>query len=136
MPESIVFGDAEAAVCAILTADSAIADSGATVATDLVGWDTTQPWVRVVRSGGTPILWQRLDAPHITIDTYAPDKAAAHDLAAAARAAVFAARGAYTGNGLLLCDVTDFAGLAWLPDDTEPTIARYVFMLALVTRPA
>jgi hypothetical protein len=137
MAEFVVFGDAEAAVTDILRASTPLNAIGQIhVSTDLIGWVRGQRIVRVTRSGGTPSLWMRLDNPRITVDTVAEDKAIAHDMAAAARGAIFAAMGDYAGHGLLLCDVTDVGGLAWLPDDREPDIARYVFSVALTTRPA
>ena len=127
------FGDAEAAVCAVLRADPGLA--GVRVATDLIGF-TSGKWLRVVRSGGIPTLWMRLDNPVIAVAAYADDKGTALDLAWAARAAVHAARGQYTGNGLSLYDVMDTEGVAWSPDEDNPALARYLFTLALVTKPA
>lgn len=126
------FGDAEAAVVAILRDDTAL--SGIPVATDLVGY-TGGPWLRVIRTGGIPTLWMRIDNPVIAVAAYADDKAAAHDLAGTARSAVHDARGAYVGNGLALYDVMDTEGLAWSPDENNPSVPRYLFTLALVTKP-
>jgi hypothetical protein len=131
-----VFGDAEAAVVAVLCADPGVIASAARVSTDLIGYAAPARWVRVTRTGGSPTLWMHVDNPLISLAAYAEDKAAALDLAGTARAAVFAARGRYTGHGLALFDVADDAGLEWKPDDADPTIARYVWALSLVTRPA
>jgi hypothetical protein len=127
------FGDAEAAVVDILTADGNLL--GVNVATDLIGYSAGR-WLRVVRTGGIPTMWMRVDNPVIEIGAYAPDKGAALDLAVAARAAVYAARGQYSGNGLALYDVADSDGLSWSPDERNPALARYLFTLALVTKPA
>lgn len=132
-----MFGDVEAAIVAILKASAGVtAYNPVTVATDLIGYTKPARWVRVARTGGVPTLWMRLDNPLVTIAAIAEDKGAAVDLAAAARSAVFAARGLYSGNGLALYDVGDEAGLTWDPDDADPSIPRYTFTLSLVTRPA
>lgn len=131
------FGDAEAAVVAILADAAAIGQIGSvTVSTDLVGYSAPARWLRVQRTGGIPTLWMHVDNPILTVEAYAENKATAYGLACAARTAVFAARGTYTGNGLALFDVVDADGLTWKPDEQDPTTARYVFTLSLVTRPA
>lgn len=136
MAEYIAFGDAEAAVCDILRTSSHIAAfAPVTVATDLVGYAYPARRLRVTRTGGVPTLWMQLDNATIDIDSYTEGKAVAFDLAAAARAAVFAARGTYVGQGLQLFDVADAAGLTWTPDTAEPDVSRYVVRLSLVTRP-
>jgi hypothetical protein len=132
----VIHGDAEAAVADILTTDPALTAHAPTVSTDLRGFVHTRRWVRITRSGGTPTLWMGLDNPLITIDCFAPEKGAAHDLATASRAAVFAARGVYTGHGLTIYDVDDAEGLQWEPDKMQPGTNRYVYTLTLVTRPA
>lgn len=126
------FGDAEAAVCDILRA----AALDATVSTDLVGYSGPARWLLVNRTGGVPTRWMHHDNAEIAVAALAEDKAAAHDLAAAARAAVFAARGVYTGQGLTIYDVADSTGLAWSPDEQDPRVARYTFALVVVTQPA
>lgn len=137
MAAYVAFGDAEAAVCDILRQDSHLMGFNATVATDLVGYAYPARRLRVSRTGGVPTLWMRLDNADIDIESSAESKAVALDMAIAARAAVFAARGAYTGQGLALFDVADSTGgLAWTPDAADPDVARYVVRLALVTRPA
>lgn len=129
MTQPIMFGDAEAAAVDILT----LAGLGATVAVDLVGYTAGSRWLRIARTGGIPTLWMQLDNAAIAASAYGPDKAAAHDLAVAARTALFAARGVYIGNGLRVVDVADSDGLAW--DVTEPD-PHYTFSVVLVTRPA
>jgi hypothetical protein len=134
--EYFVFGDAEAAVCDILRASSEVAAfTGVTIATDLLGFAYPARRLRVARTGGVPTLWMRVDNPAIEIESSAESKAVAYDLAAAARAAVFAARGVFTGQGLSLFDVADMTGLTWSPDAVDPDVARYVVKLSLVTRP-
>lgn len=128
-----IFGDAEAAVVDILAAADDLA--GVNVATDLIGYSSGK-WLRVIRTGGVPTMWMRLDNPVIEIGAYASDKSAALDLAGIARAAIHAARGQYSGNGLALYDVVDSDGLTWSPDERNPALARYVFSLTLVTKPA
>lgn len=131
MPPFVVYGDAEAAVAEILRTAAELA--GATVSTDLAGYDTGNSWIRVARTGGMPTLWMRLDNPIVSFAVYAVDKPTAHDLAMAARAAVFAASGIYEGHGLALFDVGDAEGIAWNND--EPLMPHYTFSLSLVTRP-
>lgn len=126
------FGDAEAAVVAILQNDPAL--TGAPVSTDLVGF-TAGRWLHVIRTGGIPTLWMRIDNPVIAVAAYGLDKASALNLAGLARGAVFAARGAYVGNGLAVYDVMDVEGLSWSPDELNPSLPRYVFTLAMVTKP-
>lgn len=130
MAESVVFGDAEAAVVDMLR----VGIPGVAVATDLIGYQRGASWVRVTRTGGLPILWMQLDNPIIALDVYGPDKGAAHDTATAARAAVFAQRGQYAGRGLRLVDVGDAEGLTWAAD--EPASAHYTLSLSLITRPS
>lgn len=130
------FGDAEAAVCDILRADAGLSEfEGLTVATDLAGFAYPARRLRVARTGGMPTLWMGLDNPAIEIEASAETKAVAYDIASAARVAVFAARGTYTGQGLRVFDVADEGGLTWTPDSAEPDVARYVVRLTLVTRP-
>lgn len=126
------FGDAEAAVVDILVAADGF--ENVNVATNLIGYSTGR-WLRVIRTGGIPTMWMRVDNPVIEVAAYAADKGEALDLANAARAAILAARGQYVGNGLALYDVVDNDGLAWSPDEQNPELARYVFALALVTKP-
>jgi hypothetical protein len=134
--ESVVFGDAEAAVCDILRASARVAAfDSVTVATDLVGFAYPDRRLRVTRTGGLPTLWMRVDNATVEVEALAESKAVAYDLAAAARASVFAARGVYAGNGLALYDVLDTTGLTWSPDPLEIATARYLFTLALVTKP-
>jgi hypothetical protein len=136
MPAPVVFGDAEAAVCDILRSSAAIAAfAGVTIATDLVDFAYPNRRLRVTRTGGIPTMWQRVDNPTVEIESLAESKAVAYDLASAARAAVFAARSSYAGNGLTLFDVVDTTGLTWSPDALEIADCRYVFTLALVTKP-
>lgn len=132
-----IFGDAEAAVVAILGASSGVAAiDGVTVSTDMVGFSAPARWVLVTRTGGVPTPWMNIDNATIGFQVYANDKGTALDLSIAVRAAVFAGRGTYEGNGLALYDVADVDGLTWSPDEEDPTTPRYVFALALVTRPA
>jgi hypothetical protein len=136
MPAYVAFGDAEAAVCEILRdSDNITAFAPVTVATDLLGYAAPDRRLRVSRTGGVPTVWMRMDNAIIEIETFAESKAAAFDLAAASRAAVFAARGNFTGYGVDLFDVADAGGLSWEPEPSNPDAARYIVKLSLVTRP-
>jgi hypothetical protein len=135
--EYVDFGDAEAAVCDILRADAHVSSFNAIIATDLAGYAYPARRLRVSRTGGAPTMWMRVDNAEIAIESSAESKAAALDMVTAARAAVFAARGSFTGRGLSLFDVADLAGgLAWTQDAADPDVARYVDRLSIVTRPA
>jgi hypothetical protein len=134
--EYVAFGDAEAAVCDILRGSPYIAEfAPVTVATDLVGYAYPARRLRVTRTGGVPTLWMQVDNATIDIESNAERKSVAFDMAAAARAVVFSARGSFIGHGVELFDVADVAGLAWSPDVDEPSVARYLVRLSLVTRP-
>lgn len=136
---STLFGDAEAAACDIIRANTRVRTfDGVTVATDLVGFTSPARRVRVTRTGGLPVLWMRLDNAVVEFEVLAESKAVAYDLSAAARAAVFAARGRYFGNGLALYDVLDDpgGGLVFSPDPKDPAVCRYLFKLILVTQPS
>lgn len=131
-PRGSVFGDAEAAVIAVLRDDADL--DGVSVAGDLIGYSGGR-WLRVQRTGGIPTPWRRTDNPALDISVYAEGKGAALDMAWTARAAIHGARGRYAGHGLAICDVYDVEGPAWTPDDLNPDAARYVFRVALVTKP-
>jgi hypothetical protein len=136
VPDFVAFGDAEAAVCDILRdSDEVTAVGEVVVATDLVGFAYPERRLRVTRTGGIPTLWMQLDNPAIEIEASAESKSVAYDMASAARAAVFAARGSFIGHGLTLFDVADVAGLTWTPDSADPDVSRYLVKLSLVTRP-
>jgi hypothetical protein len=130
MAPSIVYGDAEALVVGAMRAQ--LDDDTVTVSVDLVGYDEAGRWVTVTRIGGDPTPYFGLDRPMIAVDVYAPDKADAFDLAQAARAAVFAARG-YAGTDCVLYDVGDASGFTWIED--AEVAAHYTFTLSIVTRP-
>lgn len=130
------FGDAEAAAIAILTADAAIIAKDVTVSTTLVGLDEQPRWLQVHRAGGVPTAWMGLDNAQVAIAAYGETQSEALDLINAARAAILAARGIYTGWGLALYDVSDQLGVAYDPDPLTPSLARYTLTLTLVTRPA
>lgn len=132
-----VFGDAEAATVAILAADPGVlAFTGIRISTDLLGYRAPARWVRVTRTGGVPTPWMVLDNPILAINVFAENKGTGLDIAGAARAAVFAARGTYVGHGLSLFDVADSDGLQWAPDPLNAALTRYQFALSLLTRPA
>lgn len=134
---STLFGDAEAAACDIIRANTRVQTfAGVTVATDLVGFTSPARRIRVTRTGGMPVLWIRMDNAVLEFEVLAESKAVAYDLAAAARAAIFSARGRYFGNGLALYDVLDADGLVFSPDPKDPAVCRYVFKLILVTQPS
>lgn len=130
------FTDAEAAAVDIISADPAVAALGAvTVTTGMIGYTAGARWVRVTRTGGIPLSWMNLDPADLRVESYGADKPAAYDLAVAARDALFAARGVYSGNGMLLHDIADGDGLSWQPDDARPGAARYVFTVVMIGKP-
>lgn len=129
-----VYGDIENVVAGVLRGSPVIATfEPLSVGTNLVGYAKPARWLVVQRTGGAPTLWRQLDNPQLRIAAYAEDQGAAFDLAVAARDAIFAARGS-SGDGIELYDVSEDEGLTWSPDERDPSIARYVFKLVLVTR--
>jgi hypothetical protein len=98
-------------------------------------FDGTQRAVLVSRVGGAWVDDQRLDHPLIDLETYGPDKPAAHVVALAARAATFGLRGVSSG-GAVVVDVVEEDGPRWLPDYHHPRGNRYVSTIRLVVRPA
>jgi hypothetical protein len=128
------FGDVEAVAVMILRDSPVIQDfQPIVVSTDLIGYNSSDRWLQVSRTGGEPTLWQGFDNAIVRITSYAEDKGMALDIAVAAREAPFGARG-YSGDGVELYDVDDDQGLTWLPDEQNPSNPRYQLSLVLVTR--
>lgn len=86
------------------------------------------PLALVKRLGGTPIVWQRLDAARIQVEVYGNNKSEARDEADAARRALFALQGQVSSDGTAyVTGVRDELGLTWLSDPGHPKQDRYVF---------
>lgn len=129
-----MYGDVEKVICDILRNTPAMAPYDPIgIGTDLIGYTSPARWLLVTRVGGEPTLWRQLDNPHVRIAAYGEDKGEALDLAIVARDVIFHARGS-GGDGIELYDVDEDEGLQWSPDERDPTIPRYTFTLALVTR--
>lgn len=114
------FPDAEAVVIGILREAEFPAASA-------IPAHPTYPLVIVKRIGGLPAEKHHTDNPNLQVEAWGTDKAEAHDLAQATRAAIHEAEG-QTFNDLaaFITGVEDTLGLSWSPDPVSSR-ARYVF---------
>ncbi|GGS86820.1 hypothetical protein [Streptomyces chromofuscus] len=94
------------------------------------GFDGTQNVVLVSRVGGAWIDDAHLDQPLIDLESYGPDKTAAHAVALAARACVQELAGT-TYGGAVVSDVEEADGPRWLPDYNHPAGYRYLATVRL-----
>ncbi len=97
------------------------------------------PWpaelVRLVRAGGPASAGSyadsgptaRFDSPVIAVSCWAADEPSADDLCDRVRRALYAA----PGNGIPIGRVSDFAGPAYVADETAPMVDRYVFSVSI-----
>jgi hypothetical protein len=97
--------------------------------------DTSTPWVRLTRIGGSNPDWMRLDTATVQIDTFAPPEpdgpAVAMRLARIVSAALHTAHGYSDADGVI-CDVKDVTGLAYEPDMTRtPPFPRVLLTVAV-----
>lgn len=97
------------------------------------GFDGTQRAVIVSRMGGAWIDDLHLDQPLIELEVYGPDKATAHTLTNAARAALLGSRGVVVGP-TVITDVSEADGPRWLPDYIYAAANRYLCVLRLSLR--
>jgi hypothetical protein len=110
--------------------------AGAVVAvTPPSGFDGSQRAVLVSRTGGAWVDDLRLDNPLVDLESYGPDKSAAHRLSLVARALVLQLRGV-TYDGAVVHEVVEEDGSRWLPDYRHAAANRYVSTTRLVLRPA
>ncbi|GAA3811567.1 hypothetical protein ACFS5L_32235 [Streptomyces phyllanthi] len=130
----VVFPDVERLIVDLIKDRAELA--GALVAvTPPSGFDGSQRAVLVSRVGGAWIEDLRLDNPLVDLESYGPDKSAAHTLSLVARALVLQLRGA-TYGGAAVHDVVEEDGPRWLPDYRHAAANRYLSTTRLVLRPA
>lgn len=101
--------------------------------------DPADPWpaelVRLVRAGGAATGGSyadssgaaRFDRPIIAVACWAVDEPSAEDLMNRVRRALYAAPSA----GVKIGRVGDFAGPAYVADDSAPMVDRYVFSVSI-----
>lgn len=99
------------------------------------GFDGTQKAVLVSRVGGAWVDDLHLDQPLLDLESYGPDKTAAHTVALTARAALLEAAGTVYG-GASVTEVAEADGPRWLPDYNRPNGNRYLSTVRLSIRPA
>jgi hypothetical protein len=85
----------------------------------------------VFRTGG-PRLNLVVDSAQVTVEAWAADDVAAHDLAQAARAVIGGMEGTSVG-GTLVYHVDEFSGPGNLPDP-ESNQSRYTWTMSVNTR--
>ncbi|KOG89514.1 hypothetical protein [Streptomyces varsoviensis] len=98
------------------------------------GFDGTQKAVLVSRTGGAWVDDLHLDQPIVELESYGPDKTAAHTLSLSARTALFQLRGSAYG-GAVVTDVVEEEAARWLPDYNRPAGNRYLTRARLFLRP-
>lgn len=127
----VIFPDTVAAVIRHLT--DGLAARGQTVPVrDRVPNPRPVPLVMVRRLGG-PRRDVVTDGPQITVECWAADNAAAHDLAQLCRGLVNDMPDHQTGNGVVVYRVDEMGGPAALPDPLTDH-PRYVFTTTLAVR--
>lgn len=131
--EFILFGDAEAAVVAILTAAPEIqAFAPVTITTDLKGYERGNRWIEVTRAGGS-YRFPRYERPRIDIITFAERRSVAYDLIANAQAVMFREQANYMGHGVnyLACQVE--SGI-FESNEKDTDQVRYILSLRLILK--
>lgn len=103
------------------------------VSTDLVGYDSSKTWVRLIESPGEEIVPNRLEAPAVDFNVYAPTIEDTRVLCMQAKSVVKALVGRYTSELVIThvrIDTTPF----YLTDlvNNQP---RYVFTASIFYRP-
>jgi len=134
--EPLVFPDVEQAVAEFVRARPEL--SGVPVGTSVPpGFDGTQRAVVLTRLGGVYLDDDRLDNAEVRLDSYGPDKTAAHAVALAVRGVlpILSASG-----GTVFPDVTELQGPCFVLDrrhsDANRYVMRYRFVALVVSRPA
>ncbi len=135
--EPLVFPDVEQAVAEFVRARSEL--SGIPVGTSVPpGFDGTQRAVALTRLGGVYLDDDRLDHAEVRLDSYGPDKTAAHAVALVVRGVLplLSALGSVT----VFSDVTELQGPCFVLDrrhsDANRYVMRYRFVARVVSRPA
>ncbi|MFI1966840.1 hypothetical protein ACH429_22450 [Streptomyces pathocidini] len=88
----------------------------------------------VSRVGGAWVDDLHLDQPIAELESYSPDKTAAHTISLSARAALFQLRGTAYGTAVVT-DVVEEEAARWLPDYNRPAGNRYLTRVRLFIRP-
>lgn len=135
-PEPLVFPDVEQAVAEFLRARPEL--SGVPVGSSVPpGFDGTQRAVVLTRLGGVYLDDDRLDNAEVRLDSYGPDKTAAHAVALAVRG-VLPLLG--VSGGTVFPDTTELQGPCFVLDrrhsDANRYVMRYRFVAQVVSRPA
>jgi hypothetical protein len=121
--------DATAVVIAYLASHPSVA---ATVSGSIIA---ANPSITVTRIGGPLDYPGWIDRPHLQLATYAATKAAAHDVAAAARAAMNDIPG--TRGSAVITHVRESLGLSYAPEVTDHTERpRWLFAVYITLHPA
>lgn len=128
--QGVVFGDVAALVIGWVNPRLAAAGHAAR-AGRVVRNPRPATFVTVQRTGG-PRLTPVSEAAQITVDAWANNTEAAHDLSQLVRAFIHQMRGEVV-DGVQVYDVDEFGGPADLPDPTSEQ-ARYTFTLSITLR--
>lgn len=103
-------------------------------------FDGTQRAVVLTRLGGHFADDDQLDHAELRIDSYGPDKLAAHTLACAVRGVLPLITRLALADGVVLPDTTEIQGPCFSPDRRHADATRYLmkhrFVVVVRTRPA
>jgi hypothetical protein len=98
--------------------------------------DLLFPCVTLSRIGGSPTESLRLDRAAIQVQCWGNNKREAFLVASKCRAALFDMRGYREDGEGYVTGVRDLSYFMWMPDDSHsPTLARYIFDVAVYTHP-
>lgn len=126
--------DIEALVVAFLREDPDLLELHAGEVSTETPAEPVLPRLRITRQGGLLDTDGWVDRPRVVVESWAQDKATAHDLAARALAVLHFRLPAAPFESGVVTDVRVETGLAWTPDDTT-SLARYTFAVVLTTHP-
>jgi hypothetical protein len=125
------FPDAEALVARFLSARPEL--TGIPVGVTLpANFDGTSRAVLISRVGGEFVEYQILDLPVLRVETYGPDKPAAHQLARTVRGLLSLLPESRHADRAIVSDVNEERGPHWLPDGKRQGAARYMSRIQLV----
>lgn len=130
--ETIIFGDAEAAVIEILSSATEVTAFTPTITTDLKGYQRGARWIEVTRAGGS-YRFPRYERPRIDIITFAELRSVAYDMIAACQAVMFREQGNYMGHGVnyLACQIE--SGI-FESNEKDTDQVRYILALRLILK--
>lgn len=135
--ELIINPDTEALLVQMLTEEPRIQNysPSVTVSASVVGYTNELTWVQLYRSGGIS-QWPMPDVATIYFNVFSPDRKHCRDLAALVQGLMHSNLGTAVGSpgaGMRITNVTNQAGLAWLPDPSG--LPRYTFSVQVSARP-